>query len=132
MKKFLICLLIVPFFISCGSQEKPVADSSAGNKVNVNIPSYEVLDTVNRIDGSGIHAGVLIESYNTETPDEELLRVAQAIAKDKGFSIIEIYCTKDAQKANYSSSFSEAHPGALDNGFLGTYEHGEFKKPIKY
>ncbi|MBU1339783.1 MAG: hypothetical protein KKD56_12045, partial [Acidobacteria bacterium] len=82
MKKFLICLLIVPFFISCGSQEKPVADSSAGNEVIATIPTYEVLDTVNRIDESGIQADVLIESYSTETPDEELLKVAQAIAKE--------------------------------------------------
>ena len=118
-----ICL----FLLNCGNK-----DESNSGAVIEDLPSYSVLDRVNRIDGSGVYGDVLIVSFSKDTPQDTREKTIQSIAKKEGLSEVSLYCTEDAFKANFSSSFLAEHPNALEDGYLGILKKdGTFNPPIK-
>jgi len=92
------------------------------------LPEYTVLDTVALITG-GKHGDILIPTYSRDTSVDILEATANKIARDGGFTSLSMYMTEDAYRADMSASFSNEHPGALENGFLGRYENGQFYPP---
>jgi len=89
------------------------------------LPSYQILDLTDRLDGKR-DADVLIVSFSTTTPREKRESVFKRIAKKEGFAEGSFYCTVDAYHANYSDSYSKAHPRALEEGYLGRLEGMRF------
>ena len=53
-------------------------------KPQLSLPSYEVLDVVDLIDGSGKYGDILIESFSTDTPKDIRGDTLRAIAKKEG------------------------------------------------
>jgi len=94
------------------------------------LPTYKILAVVQQRQGgrpNGPKAGeVLVPSLSRNTSAEFRERVARGISAAEGFDELELYSTEDAEKANSSASFAEAHPDALRNGFLGSLREGKF------
>lgn len=82
------------------------------------IPEYTVISAINLLAG-GKHADVLIPSLSRNTPRETRSEVAFAIQKKEGLRSLSMYSTREAYKADYSSSFAEQNPGASE-GRLGS------------
>lgn len=121
MKTYIFTKLFI--LLSCAV----IAFSSCSSPA-VDLPEYKVLDVVDQMVG-GKYADILVPSFSRETPLVELKLFAKELAKIKGFDEMSIYCTEEAYKANFSASFSEEHPGALEEGYLGMYRDGTFHPP---
>lgn len=124
-----ICLLL----LSCSTKEEsnsvPLNSSDATTE---DLQIYTVLSRINRIDGSGIDGDVLIKGFSKEIPLDVREKALRSIAKKEGFARASLYCTEDAYKASFSSSFLAEHPNALENGYLGRLKKdGTFSPPIK-
>ena len=91
----------------------------------IKLPEYEVIDAIKLISGEKM-IEVLIKSFSQITSISEQEKIAREIANRKGYDRVDLYCTKEAQKANYSSSFREKHPDALKTGYLGSLKNGKF------
>ncbi|MBI4235457.1 hypothetical protein HY604_04110 [Candidatus Peregrinibacteria bacterium] len=111
---FLTAMTIVLFSITACTRENAPSQ-------NNNIPAYEILDTVDLINGDKF-AEVLITSFSKETSQQELETTAKKIAEEINVDEVDIYCSREAQKANYSESFSKEHPNAIDECYLGNYK----------
>lgn len=123
-----ICLLCI--IIGCNLKES--SDSIQKEHEIEGLPEYEVLDTVQLISGEGVYADILIPSFSSETLIEVREEILKKISKKEGFVSIGLYCTQDAYKANYSSSFLDNHPNALREGYLGKLrKDGTFAKPLE-
>ena len=99
------------------------------NQINEdrNLPQYKILSQVDLFSGEGKFGEILVLSYSTNTPKEEIESTLRQIMEKKGFASAMIYCTEAAYKANSSESFSKSHPNALENGYLGQVtEKGKF------
>jgi hypothetical protein len=126
---FMILLVILFVLVGCGIEknDKPVSKTEIKKEqITYQIPEYEVFEKIKRIDGN-IHASVIIKSFNQETPLEQREKAAKAIAKKIDTTILDLYCTKEAFKANYSSSYLKEHPNALKKGYLGFLKNNKFK-----
>jgi len=93
------------------------------------MPEYTILDTVPLMIG-GKHGDVLIQTYSPDTATDILRETAINIAGAGGFTSLSLYSTEEAYRASYSASYSNEHPGALEKGYLGRYENGEFYPPM--
>jgi len=137
-----ICLLFVIsilFTISCTDKNDAKIQNDEKSKVvktetkeevvqpekQKSLPEYIILDKINLINGNA-YADILIESFSRATPVNERETTIKAIAKKENLQEISLYSTKNAQKATFSSSFAKTHPNALKNGYLGTFEEGNF------
>ena len=123
MNKFSIFLitLFTLFVISCD-----LDNSSDEVKQEIELPNYEILDKINMM-GGGVFADVLIESYSQNTPADSIETSLREISRIIEADEIFLYCSKEAQRANYSASFAESHPDA-SSCFLGTFKNGSFQK----
>ena len=92
------------------------------------MPEYTILDTVPLLAG-GKHGDVLIPTYSPDTSTDILSETALNITRLGGFTSLSLYSTEEAYRANYSASYNNEHPGALENGCLGRYENGQFYPP---
>ena len=92
------------------------------------LPAYIIIDQVELISG-GIHGDILITSFSKDTPINVCESVLKSIAKKEGFTEASLYCTREVYQANLSSSYSEAHPNALKEGYLGHLKEGKFTGP---
>lgn len=92
------------------------------------IPQYTVISAINLISG-GKHADILIPSLSRNTADTTLSKVAFKILEKEGLSSLNMYSTRAAYKADYSSSFAAENPTA-SQGRLGSIsgQNGEFNK----
>ncbi|GEM_PF-3229053 len=104
-----------------GGDAKPVPSEVA-------LPAYEVIDKLKRMDGV-MHGEVLVPSYSQAMPAADRQRVAKSIAEQEGFDVVLLFSTRDAQKAAYSESFSNAHPDA-SAGYLGEWGDGKFTPAV--
>lgn len=118
---FLTAMTIVLFSLTACTTE------NAQLYQNNNIPSYEILDTVDLINGNKF-AEILITSYSKNTPNIELEKISIEIAKKINVDEIVIYCSKEAQKANYSESYANEHPTAIEECVLGKFKDYSFTK----
>ena len=89
------------------------------------MPSYTVLDTIKRIDGSK-QVEVLVASYTAETLQAHLEKAGKQIANKEEAEIVLLFTTKKAQKAVYSEAFSKANPDAA-KGYLGRWTKTGFE-----
>ena len=89
-------------------------------------PEYTVISAINLLAG-GKHADVLIPSLSRNTPLETRSKIAFAILKREELCSLSMYSTREAYKADYSSSFAEQHPEAHQGrlGFI-SMQTGEF------
>lgn len=110
----LTAITIVLFSITACTTENTTSQ-------NNNIPTYEILDTVDLINGNKF-AEILITSFSKETSQQELETTAKKIAEEINVDEVDIYCSKEAQKANYSDSFSKEHPNAIEECYLGNFK----------
>ncbi len=90
------------------------------------IPEYKILDRVQMISGD-IYYDILIESYSRKTSNIVIERILEAISKELSADIISLYCSREALKSNFSSSYSELHPEAIEC-YIGEYKNGKFIK----
>ena len=135
MKTLHIVLLVFLFcFFGCG--DKSVGEPGTKKTTNkeviplIQLPAYEVLEKIKMINGT-VFVSVLINSYSTDTPESERSKTTSILAERLNADQLDLYCTREAHNANYSSSFANAHPDALEKGFLGTYKNGSFKMPTR-
>jgi hypothetical protein len=96
---------------------------------SVAIPAYTVLFTVNQASDGLKYGDVLIPSLSRATPQAKVEKAAQAIAEKEAIANMSIYSTRAAYQANDSESYNQAHPGALEKGYLGSYTNGRFIPP---
>lgn len=99
--------------------ESPIAEGE--RPISKELPAYEILDSVETISDGGM-ADVLVSSYSRETSVAEREDFAEAVASKEGLAWVTLYCSREAFRANYSSSFSESHPGALESCYLGDWK----------
>jgi hypothetical protein len=82
------------------------------------LPEYSVIEE--GVAQNGIAWGsVLVRSFSRNTPAAERERVLRRIAEDRDWGEAGLYCSEDAQRADFSRSFAEAHPGALESCAIG-------------
>ncbi|MDD4957342.1 MAG: hypothetical protein PHH49_04960 [Candidatus Omnitrophica bacterium] len=67
---------------------------------------------------------VLIPGYikDDKAKAEDIIR---KISKKHGFLQASFYATKEAYKADNSAAYSSQHPGALEEGYIGSYNKGQ-------
>lgn len=92
------------------------------------LPVYEILDSVETLN-EGTMADILVSSFSKGTSVVERESFAQAVASKEGLEWVTLYCSRDAFRANYSSSFSESHPDALETCYLGSWKRGQGLTP---
>lgn len=103
-------LIVVIFLSACTS--------------NASLPEYKVLDQLTEIDGTKF-GEILIESYSHETPVEEIENTLEQIAQKIHVNKIALYCSEEAERADYSESYMKAHPEAA-KCILGIYQYRVF------
>ena len=89
------------------------------------LPEYRILDRT-RLMGGGAHGDVLVESYSRETPAGNRREALRRIMSKEGLSEAALYCSEDAMRASYSSSYAEAHPSEVERCAIGVYVNGRF------
>ena len=100
----------------------PELPSNVEREGNNTIPKYKILDQFKLLSG-GKQGDILIPSFSQDDPsNQKQEKIFRKIMKKEGFSQATFYCTEKAFKANLSSSYSENHPDALDEGFLGMFD----------
>lgn len=100
-------------------RQRPIAQAQP-----VALPDYRVLDKV------GGYIDVLVPSLSVNTPTDSLERLIRRIARAEGATQVTMYRTEEAFRANFSSSYAEQHPGALEAGYLGSLSGGRFTPSI--
>lgn len=109
------------------SEGKTKTDNTKIEKENdIEIPEYKILDRVQMISGD-IYYDILIETFSRKTSNLVIERVLKAISKELSANIISLYCSREALKSNFSSSYSELHPEAIEC-YIGEYKNGKFIK----
>ena len=88
------------------------------------LPSYTI-DVVNLMRG-GKYGDVIVPSLSRTTPKDDRERILRAISKKESLTEASLYSTEEAFKANTSSSYLNAHPRALKEGYLGSLRNGKF------
>jgi hypothetical protein len=109
-----------------GKGETYDAPEPVARAADENFPSYTILFSVKKIDGSGKYGDILVPSFSLKTPIAQREAFVRQIAKKEGFAELSLYSTKDAYQANMSASFLKTHPNALREGFLGMLQNGKF------
>jgi len=117
------------------STYRPKYPTSAQEKII--LPSHTVLSSTKLLNGQYamdvlIEDVALLTSLKEFESWQEVDSVFRVFGKELYAAEISLYATKDAQKANYSSSFLNDHPDAL-SGFIGSIKsgsiyHGDFFK----
>jgi hypothetical protein len=122
MKRILFALAITLLSISCDTNKE-----NTENKVDVLLPQYTTLFSVDLMSGKGKFGEVLIPSLSKEVKSSEREKTFRGIMDSEGWVSISAYSTEEAYKANSSESFSKAHPNVLKDGFLGGIdENGKY------
>ncbi len=125
LEEYLVRLDIQQWYYK--SEGKTKTNSTKIEKENdIKIPEYKILDRVQMISGD-IYYDILIESFSRKTSNLVIERVLKAISKELSANIISLYCSREALKSMFSSSYSELHPEAIEC-YIGEYKYGKFRK----
>jgi hypothetical protein len=95
----------------------PPSTTNPKRSAPTGIPAHEILDRALIGGGTDVFVDILIPTLAPGDP--AVAQVCEAIARQEGAVKADCYSTKDARQANLSASFGDAHPGALEVGFLG-------------
>ena len=79
-----------------------------------------------RLMSGGKEGDVLIPTFSRRTPLAEREAFARSIASSEELTTVNLYCSREAQKANVSERYSRAHPSALKTCYLGMLKDGRF------
>ncbi len=121
----LFCVFLIIFISTLPETEEQKATTIEEEVVDA-LPAYTVIDQVKLLSG-GKYGDILITSFSKSTPADVRESVLRRIAKKEGFTEAALYCTMEAYKANFSSSYLETHPDALNEGPLGSLKGGKFR-----
>lgn len=94
-------------------------------EINPDLPEYEVLDRIAMMNGR-VYGDILVKSISRSTPADEIEQLAIDICIQENLDDVCLYCTEEAFEANLNMNYSEAHPNALRDGFLGSLNNGSF------
>lgn len=94
-------------------------------EMNPDLPEYEVLERIAQMNGR-VYGDVLVPSIPRSTPSEEIKQLAIDICNQENLDDVCLYCTEEAFEANYDWNYSETHPNALRDGYLGSLINGSF------
>lgn len=108
------------------SKEIPGLQKDIKKEAVDDLPAYTIIDQAKLISG-GKSGDILITSFSKATPAKVRESVLRRIVRKEGFTEAYLYCTMEAYKANYSSSYLKAHPNALKEGYLGSLRGGKFR-----
>ena len=89
------------------------------------IPQYTVLDIVDQLNGVR-YGDVLAPTLSRETPAGRRADILKEVAKIEGLGDASLYCSREAFRANFSSSYAEEHPDALKTCLLGSMRGQRF------
>lgn len=92
------------------------------NRFGINLNfwfDYTLLDTVDIIDG-GTYCDFLVPGITPTTPKCELQKITTVLKAKYDCSQYSVYRTEEAYKANFSASYSSAHPNALNDGLVAS------------
>lgn len=89
------------------------------------MPEYRVVDTVDQMVG-GKYGEVIIPSLKASVDTSRMKSIAFAILEEEGLDEASFYNSDEARRSNISGSFRESHPGALEEGLLGSIRKGDF------
>ncbi len=73
-----------------------------------------------------VFGAVLVPSLSPATPSKDREDIARRICRQERMNDISLYSTEEAYKADYSTSYRESHPDAMNTGFLGSIRDGKF------
>lgn len=131
-------LLTIAGLVACANQSEPepveqatpVEQQEPQPEVRpldrIELPAYRVLDRTQLL-GGGTHGDVLVESFSRQTPVVVTRRqILGRIMAEEGFREAALYCSEEAMRASYSSSYAAAHPGAGERCSLGAFSGGRF------
>lgn len=77
------------------------------------MPEYSIIDQVDLYTGWKL-LDALVSTYSKETPNSELLKGATKLSEIHRATRVDLYCSEEAQKANYSAKFAEENPEAIE------------------
>jgi|Wag4MinimDraft_11_1082651.scaffolds.fasta_scaffold01520_4 hypothetical protein len=109
-------------------EEVPNLPDNFKRKATEEVPEYIIIDQFDLMSG-GRHGDILIKSFSKETPLDKREKVIKKIIEKENFTQADLYCTREAFEANMNSSYSESHPNALENGYLGSVRDNKFSAP---
>ncbi len=122
MKRILFAFAIILLCIGCETKKE-----NSENKVDVVLPQYTTLFSVDLSSGKGKFGEVLIPTLTKEVKSIEREKTFREIMESEGWVSISAYSSEEAYKANSSESFSKQNPNALKDGFLGGIdENGKY------
>ncbi len=75
----------------------------------------------------GKYAAFLITTLSRDTSVARRSEIARALAKRHGLSRVDLYCSEEAWRSEFSACYAEQHPGAMEKCSLGVLEDGRFK-----
>lgn len=88
------------------------------------LPSYTIIQSIKLLSG-GRQADILIPEFSRDTPEELRRKTAFGILQTENLVSLSLYSTREARKANMSSSFAEKNPDAKQ-GILGEIYNGKW------
>lgn len=86
------------------------------------LPEYSVIDTTKLINWDTL-VEILIPSFSKNTLKIDLESTSKEISKILSANQVDIYCSLEAQKANYSSIYMKEHPNAIEECSLWSYSY---------
>lgn len=114
MRKVFCSLLVISIVFTLIGCEKAI-----------DIPEFSFYDEVELIDGEN-YADIVIDDLSKDTPEQDIKDLVLAISKEKKLDSLTLYSTYESYKANYSQSYKDLYPDALDNGLIVTFTDGSF------
>lgn len=109
-------------------EEVPDLPDNFKRKATEELPEYIIIDQLDLMSG-GRHGDILIKSFSKETSLDKREKIIKIIIEKENFTQADLYSTKEAFEANMNSSYSESHPKALENGYLGNVRDNKFSAP---
>lgn len=109
-------------------QRTPIQQPQSANTTGpdtLDLPDYRVVERVDQMVG-GIHGDVILPSVDVQIDTTRMKRIAFAILEREDLDEAGFYVNRSALRANMSKSYREAHPGALEAGYLGSVRKGAF------
>lgn len=131
MKRLLtFCLFLAFALVACNTNTQPEKDPFEALKelkaktiapANGVVLEYEILDKNEHISKQYYTCDILIKDVDSihQSSNEKLNAYLVLIKDDSNCREAYFYTTKQAQKANYSSSYANKNPSALNKGYLG-------------
>lgn len=109
-----------------GSTASPPEDllKEKERKSDGSLPAYTIIRSMKLATG-GRQADIMIPNFSRDTPEELRKKTALKILENEGLVSVSLYSTREALKADMSSSYAETNPEAKE-GILGGIYNGKW------